>query len=304
MITIKQDPNLVSPIRPIYNISAATHKLHLGHRTLIMGILNVTPDSFSLDGCLNGSKDFLQIALHKTQKMIKEGVDIIDVGGESSRPGAGKISDKEEAQRVIPVIKALIRKHNIPISVDTYKTSVAQKALDAGASIVNNIKGATLNKKLITIISKYKAAIILMHMQGIPKTMQKNTHYQNLIAEIIQSLQNSIEKCLENGINSDKIIVDPGIGFGKTPNQNLEIINRLKEFKALNQPLLIGPSRKSFIGEVLHQPVSQRQIGTVTSLCISVLNGAHIVRVHDVKAAKQAVTLTEAIINQSAHPSH
>ncbi len=258
-----------------------------------MGIINMTPDSFSGDGVSSAAQGF-----KLAQKLIADGADILDIGGESSRPGSKRISVQEELERVIPLIKKLTKVYSIPISVDTYKPQVAQMALEAGASIVNTIKGVDPDKTLLKIIKRYNAGIVLMHMQGSPRTMQKNIKYTNLMKEISDSLRESIEICLEIGINSDKIIVDPGIGFGKTVEHNLEIINRLDTLKTLKMPILIGPSRKSFIGKILKNEVEDRLAGTIAAVCASIVKGAHIVRVHDVRAVKQASLLTDAIINQ------
>jgi len=290
--------SLNASVRKCFTITAGEHRLSLGQRTQIMGIVNVTPDSFSQDGCLAKVRG-TQYALSLARKHIRDGADIIDIGGESTRPGARSIPMNEEIKRVIPIIKTLAKKTDIPISVDTYKPTVSKAALDAGAVIVNNIMGTKPEISLLKMVKNYKAAIILMHIQGTPKTMQKNISYKNLIEEIICSLRKSIEKCLEIGIKSDKIILDPGIGFGKTVEHNLEIINRLNDFRILKQPLLIGTSRKSFIGTVLNREVEDRLIGTAATVCTSIVNGTHIVRVHDVKAIKETVTMTDAIINQN-----
>ena len=290
-------PEVIS--RPIYKLTAGQHHLTVGARTLIMGIMNMTPDSFSQDGLLKNKSDISHHALSVAQKLIREDVDMIDIGGESTRPGSHRITIKEECARIIPTITTLAKKIKVPISVDTYKPMVAQRALDAGAVIVNNIMGANPDRRLLEMVRNYKAAIVLMHMRGNPQTMQKRIHYKNLIAEIKNSLRNSLEKCLEIGIKSDRIIIDPGIGFGKTVEHNLEIINRLNEFKDLKAPLLIGVSRKSFIGKILNKDVSDRLLGTIASVVASILRGAHIVRLHDVKAAKEAITITDAILNQN-----
>jgi len=261
-----------------------------------MGVVNVTPDSFSRDGCLSrmgGSKCALSLA----QKHIRDGADIIDIGGESSRPGALRITAREEIHRVIPTIQALVKKTTVPISIDTYKPLVAKAALDAGVSIVNNIMGTNPNDNLLKMIKKYDAAVVLMHICGTPRTMQRNIHYRDLIVEIITALGKSIEKCLEIGIKSDKIILDPGIGFGKTVEHNLEILNRLGDFGALKRPLLIGTSRKSFIGKVLDREIENRLMGTAATVTTSIVHGAHIVRVHDVKRMKDIVSMTDAILN-------
>lgn len=279
-------------------LSARSFTLELGQQTRIMGIVNVTPDSFSRDGQYSAGLDH-QKAVRYARQMVRQGADILDIGGESSRPGAARVTAREELNRVIPVIEELAQKIKIPISVDTYKPDVARAALKAGASIVNTIKGCPPEEKLLRIVREYDAAIILMHMRGVPRTMQDNIVYGDLMGEIFQSLKKSTEKCLENGIKSDKIVIDPGIGFGKTVRHNLMIINRLNMLKALNYPLLMGTSRKSFIGKILNKEVHQRLTGTIASTSASVLNGTHIVRVHDVAAVKEAVALTDAIINES-----
>ncbi|OGX37465.1 MAG: dihydropteroate synthase [Omnitrophica WOR_2 bacterium RIFCSPLOWO2_12_FULL_50_9] len=262
-----------------------------------MGIINMTPDSFSADGCLISRKDPLRQALLQAQRFVREGADILDVGGESSRPGAPCISVQEEISRVVPAIRMLARKVNIPLSVDTYKPPVAQHALDAGATIVNTIMGIRLPKSLLQMVRRYNAAVVLMHMRGKPKTMQKNIRYKNLVQDIIEHLSKSVENCLEIGIKSDRIIIDPGIGFGKTVEHNLEILNRLREFSVLKKPILIGASRKSFIGKVLGKDVSERLWGSLACVCAGILNGAHIVRVHDVGATKEIAAMTDAILN-------
>ncbi|HOY09440.1 MAG TPA: dihydropteroate synthase [Candidatus Omnitrophota bacterium] len=288
--------------RKSFLLRARRHALSLGASTRIMGIINMTPDSFSQDGCISigGKGKGPDTAIRKALTFIRQGADIIDIGGESSRPGAKRIPLKEELARVIPVIKALAQKVDNPISVDTYKPLVARHALDAGASIVNTIMGTSPDRRLLKMVQHYEAAVILMHMRGTPRTMQNNIVYNNLITEIKDSLQKSLEICLEIGIKSDRIILDPGIGFGKTAEHNLEIINRLNEFQSLRCPLLIGTSRKSFIGKVLREDVPrQRTWGTAATVCASILKGAHILRVHDVKEMIAVARMTDAIINQS-----
>ncbi len=278
-------------------VYARNFRLIFGAKTKIMGIVNLTPDSFSNDGLLNKENNKNSNHVTYALKLIKQGADIIDIGGESTRPGSNRISAQEEIKRVIPVIKLLSKKTKIPISIDTYKPLVAEYALKAGASIVNNIKGATVTTSMLKVIKKHNAAIILMHMRATPKTMQKKIRYKNLIPEIISELKKSVEKCLEIGIKSDRIIIDPGIGFSKTVEDNLEIIQRLAEFKTLKKPVLIGTSRKAFIGKTLKKDVSKRSIGTIASVCAAVLNGAHIVRVHDIRETRDAVSLIDAIVN-------
>jgi dihydropteroate synthase len=284
--------------RPAFVIHARNSSIPLGRQTKIMGIMNLTPDSFSGDGRSSKNPSDTGRNLSFARRLLRQGADMLDVGGESTRPGAGSVSVREEVRRVIPTIQKLTEKTGAPISVDTYKATVARHALDAGASIVNNIMGTPSDKNLLKMVRNYGAAVVLMHIRGRPRTMQKNIRYQNLMAEILSDLKKSIENCLEIGIKSDKIIIDPGIGFGKTAVHNLKIINRLAEFQVLKQPLLIGPSRKSFIGHVLNQDVKHRLTGTLAAVCAGILRGAHVVRVHDVKEVKEAALMIDAILNQ------
>jgi dihydropteroate synthase len=256
-----------------------------------MGILNVTPDSFSDGGCFL-EKDK---AIAQGMKMVEEGADLIDIGGESSRPGAKRISDKEEKKRILPVLSSLRKKTKVLISVDTYKSSVAEAAIKEGADLINDISALRFDPKLKEVIAKYQVPVVLMHMKGTPRTMQKNPSYQNLIAEMIEFLRKQIEVAEKSGISREKVIVDPGIGFGKTVAHNLEIIRRLREFKSLGRPVLLGPSRKSFIGLTLNLPVSERLEGTLATLAYAVAQGVDLVRVHDVKEAKRIIKMTEEI---------
>ena len=228
--------------------------------------------------------------------MVKDGADIIDIGGESSRPGAKPLSAKEELARTIPIIKALSKKIKAPISIDTYKPEVAKQALDNGAVMVNDITGLK-NAKMARLVARYKAAVVIMHMQGNPRTMQKNPIYGSLLDEIIEYLQKAINRALCAGIAQEKIIIDPGIGFGKTAEHNLKILRRLSELKVLGRPILVGPSRKSFLGKILNAGPRERIFGTVSSCILAVKNGAKIVRVHDVKEVKQALKVFTAIDN-------
>ena len=265
-----------------------------------MGVLNLTPDSFSRDGILVKSRKDLSHVLVVAEKLVRDGADILDIGGESTRPGSRKISVKEEIKRTIPTVRVLASKTRVPISVDTYKPVVARQALDAGAHLINNIMGTQLNGPLLKMVSRYNAALVVMHLRGTPQTMQAQAHYKNFLREVLLELRHTVEKCLDAGIKRDKIIIDPGIGFGKTLEHNLELIQHLKDFQSLNCPILVGPSRKSFIGRVLNKDVSQRLIGTIAAVCASILNGAHIVRVHDVQKIKEAVLMTDAIVNPHA----
>ncbi|MEA3369623.1 MAG: dihydropteroate synthase [Candidatus Ratteibacteria bacterium] len=265
--------------------------LKLGKKTCLMGILNLTPDSF-YDG---GKYNVLDSAIQRAEEMVAEGADIIDVGGESTRPGARPVSIKEELQRVIPVVKGLRKRIKKPISVDTCKSKVARLALDSGANIVNDITALRGDKEMAKVLSRKGAPVILMHMQGRPQTMQKKPVYRSVISEIIGFLRNRIKKALEDGISFNKIIIDPGIGFGKTVEHNLEIFSRLREFKILGRPILVGPSRKSVIEKILNLPLEERLEGTAALVACSILNGVQIIRVHDVKEMVRAARMAEAI---------
>ena len=264
----------------------------LSKRTLVMGVLNVTPDSFS-DGGLYFESDK---ALRHARAMLKAGADIIDIGGESTRPLAEEVSLEEELRRVIPVIRKLAGEIDAPISIDTTKPDVARAALEAGAFMVNDISGLKADSRIAEVISHYNVPCVIMHMKGNPRTMQINPTYNSLIEEIISSLKNSIEIAKRFGIDKDKIIVDPGIGFGKTTEHNLEILKRLDEFKTLGYPLMIGTSRKSLISNVLGVPADERLMGTAATITTAILKGANIIRVHDVKEMLQVARMTEAIM--------
>ena len=256
-------------------------------RTLIMGILNVTPDSFS-----DGGK-FLdtQKAVQQAHQMIKEGADIIDIGGESTKPGSDPVSSEEELKRVLPVIEAL-KDIKIPISIDSNKPDVVDTCLEAGASLVNDVTGLR-NPEMIKVIAKHKVPVIIMHMLGDPKTMQNQPEYNDVVKEVKDYLSNQASIAKKAGIKD--IIIDVGIGFGKTVEHNLELIKRLDEFTDLEYPILIGPSRKSFIGKLTGKEVEDRLEGTLSAVAACVLNGANIVRVHDVKECKQVIIVAEAI---------
>ena len=272
-------------------VSAGRYKLNLSDRAHIMGIVNITPDSFSGDG-LNSWP--LSKIIDYAQKLAEDGADIIDVGGESSRPGTKPVPLKVELSRIIPVIKTLAKKVKLPISVDTYKPHVAERALDCGAVILNDINGLR-DSKMAKVASEYKAGVIIMHMKGTPLNMQKNAKYVSVVDEIIKYLGSSINKAQAAGVKRERIIIDPGLGFGKTVEQNLEILKNLTSFKVLGRPILVGPSRKSFIGKVLNEQPENRIFGTVSTALSAVKEGAKIVRVHDVKAVKQAFKIEEAI---------
>jgi dihydropteroate synthase len=261
-------------------------------KTCVMGILNVTPDSFS-----DGGKFFEKSkAIKKAIQMAEDGADIIDIGGESTRPGSESILVEEELRRTIPVIAAVSKEIKQPVSIDTYKSEVARRALDAGASLVNDISGLRFDPEMANVIAQYQVPVIIMHIKGTPKNMQQNPLYEALIPEILDYLRESIHLAESSGISGDKILIDPGIGFGKTFEQNLEIIHNLKIFSFLEKPLCIGPSRKAFIGKILGEVAPDERLeGTAAAIAISILNGAHIVRVHDVKQMNRVAKVADAI---------
>ena len=256
-----------------------------------MGVVNVTPDSFS-----DGGKFYnLEKAIEHSFELVKQGVDIIDIGGESTRPGADAISINDELERVIPVIKGIRSTSSIPISIDTYKSEVAKKAIDSGANIVNDISGLNFDSKMIDVVKNFNVPIIIMHIKGTPKNMHHNPNYDNIIDEIIIYFNIQIKRCLDYGIPKSHIILDPGIGFGKKLNDNFKLIRELKTFANLGYPILIGPSRKSFIGLTLDLPIDERLEGTAAAITASILNGARIVRVHDVLEMKRVQIIADKI---------
>lgn len=256
-----------------------------------MGILNVTPDSFS-DG---GKYLEAEGAIGRLEAMIEEGADVIDVGGESTRPGSSPVSVKEEIRRVLPVLEAWqCKKRDAFLSIDTSKAEVAELALQHGASLVNDVTALRGDLRLGEVVAHYGAGLVLMHMKGTPRTMQEDPLYSNLISEIHRFFEERVEAALRAGIREEALILDPGIGFGKTASHNLEILRRLKELEVLNRPLLVGPSRKSFIGTVLDLPVEKRLFGTAAAVTVSILNGADMVRVHDVAEMKQVARIVDA----------
>jgi dihydropteroate synthase len=256
-----------------------------------MGVLNVTPDSFS-DGGIYLEKDK---AIAHGLSMAREGADIIDVGGESTRPYSEKMSAEEELDRVIPVIQALSKDVEIPISIDTCKAEVARQALKAGASMINDISALRFDPEMTLVAAEAGVPVILMHMQGTPTDMQKDPTYKDLIPEIMEFLKSAMDKAVAGGIRKDMIIVDPGIGFGKTFDHNLQIIRELQAFNALERPILLGASNKAFIGQILQKEPHERDTGSVAAVAAGVLNGAHIVRVHNVKKTIESVKIIDAI---------
>jgi dihydropteroate synthase len=256
-----------------------------------MGVLNVTPDSFS-DGGLYIQEDK---AIEQGIAMAHEGADIIDIGGESTRPYSETVPCDKEIARVIPVIEALSKDIKIPISIDTCKAKVAVEALKAGASMINDISALRFDPEMASVVAEAGVPVILMHMQGTPGDMQKNPTYDNLIQEILDFLRDAIERAVKAGIRKDLIIIDPGIGFGKTFHHNLETIKELRQFSSLERPILLGTSRKAFIGHILQNEPDERDTGTMATVSAGVLNGAHIVRVHDVKRTLETVKIIDAI---------
>jgi dihydropteroate synthase len=257
-----------------------------------MGILNVTPDSFS-DG---GEYNSLEAALCLAENFISAGVDIIDMGGQSTRPGADLISTKEEINRVVPVIKLLRSRSSVPISLDTINAQVARAGLEAGADMINDISGGTFDPDMLPLVASLKVPIVLMHSRGTPKTMQSLTEYENLVSDVISFLETQIEKAINLGIDRDKLIIDPGIGFAKTYEQNLEILQHLSRFQSLNCPLLVGVSRKSFIGRIVNkQEPKDRLWGTISACCYAIAAKTHILRVHDVKEMIDATKVADIL---------
>ncbi|MBI2939110.1 MAG: dihydropteroate synthase [Chloroflexi bacterium] len=266
--------------------------LELGRRTLVMGIVNVTPDSFSGDGF---GSDIARAVRHG-QQLVADGADLLDVGGESTRPGAAPVSVEEELRRVVPVVEQLVALVAVPISVDTRKPAVARAALGAGAHLVNDVGGFQRQPEIPALAAAAGAAAVAMHMRGSPETMQRDVWYEDVIAEVVDYLARSREIGLAAGLARDQIVLDPGIGFGKTLDHNLTILRNLHAFRALGQPLLVGTSRKSFIGHLTGRPVQDRVFGTAATVALAVAQGADIVRVHDVAAMAQVVRVSDAIV--------
>jgi dihydropteroate synthase len=260
-------------------------------RPLIMGILNVTPDSFT-DGSLYTDPER---AIEHALEMVAEGADIIDIGGESTRPGAAPVSAEDELRRVIPVISGLAGRTSCPISIDTWKSPVARAAIEAGGEIINDISGLTFDPQMAEVAARTGAGTVLMHTRGTPDSMQHDTDYADLIGEICHSLEQSISTAVQAGIESERIALDPGIGFAKTADHNLEILRRLSEFTGFGLPLLVGTSRKSFIGKILNREAGQRTLGTAATVALAVQGGAHILRVHDVREMRDAADMAHAI---------
>ena len=277
----------------VFELKCGPYLLTLGPRTLIMGILNVTPDSFS-DGGLYFDKE---AAVVHGEALAAAGADIIDIGGESSRPFSEAVSPDEEIRRVVPVIEELVRRVSVPVSIDTTKAEVATRALEAGGVMVNDIGALRLDPAMADVVAYADVPVVLMHMKGTPKIMQIDPQYENVVGEVKSLLAGFIDRAEAAGIKRDKIIVDPGIGFGKTVTHNLRLIKDLRALESLGVPILIGPSRKSFISKLLGPGEERREVGTQAAVAAAALNGAHIVRVHDVQRTRETLKLVDAIRN-------
>ncbi|MDG4657958.1 dihydropteroate synthase [Ectobacillus antri] len=272
-----------------YNIACGPYELRISEKTIIMGILNITPDSFS-DG---GTYDEVGAAVNRAKEMIEQGAHIIDIGGESTRPGAIKVSQEEELNRVIPIIQAVSKQVSAPISVDTYKAEVARQAIEAGAHIINDIWGAKADPKMAEVAAYYEVPIVLMHNRD-------NQNYRNLLADMIGDLYESVRIAKRAGVRDENIILDPGIGFAKTPEQNLEVMRNLEQLTVLGYPVLLGTSRKSFIGHVLDLPVEERMEGSGATVCLGIQKGCDIVRVHDVRETARMAKMMDAMLGKGS----
>jgi len=284
-----------------YQLIWKDHQLELGGRTAIMGVVNVTPDSFSDGGKFFRTED----AVFQGLKLYQEGADILDIGGESTRPFSDPLSADEESARVLPVIEKLAARIPLPISIDTTKAVVARRALEAGAGMINDVSSLRMDPELVEVAAEYGVPLVLMHMKGTPKDMQVSPRYENLIGEIKSFLAAAAERAVKGGVSRSKLIIDPGIGFGKTFSHNLTLIRRLAEFKSLGLPLLAGPSRKAFIRNLLKDPnetdidpqIPIVETGTQAAVAAAILNGAHIIRVHDVANTLATVKIIDAVRN-------
>ena len=280
--------------RKAFAFRAGRWTLNLGERTLVMGILNVTPDSFSDKGRYFAPQE----SVERAWQIAEEGADILDIGGESTRPGSKGVSAEEELRRVIPTLEALAsgKKYPIPVSIDTSKLDVAKAALERGAAIINDVTSLQIDPGIGPEVAKHKAGLILMHMRGDPGNMQTLAPSEDILADVDIWSQEAVARAQNSGVSSDSIMLDPGIGFGKTAGQNLELLRNLDRLAAAGFPILVGTSRKSFIGAILKKPVDELVLGTGATVAASIIFGAHVVRVHDVAAIRQVADVTDAII--------
>jgi len=289
-VASKKDPHKKN--RP--PLVCGKYSFDFNKRTYVMGIVNVTPDSFS-DG---GKFMNLKAALDHAKRIVDEGADIVDVGGESTRPGADPVSSEEERKRVLPLIEKLVQQIDVPVSIDTTKVAIAKSAIEAGAAMINDISSFRFEPEMAHLAAEHKVPVVLMHMRGTPRTMQHQVEYEHPITEIFDFLKERIAYAESAGIDPYQIIIDPGIGFGKSlPDGNLTIIKNLAVLKTLDKPILVGLSRKAFIGHVLNLGIEEREEGTAAALAVAVNNGARLVRVHDVKKMKRVVTMVDAIVS-------
>lgn len=265
-----------------------------GEKALVMGIINLSPDSFYRESCCKT----VEKALSAAERMLEEGADILDIGAESSRPGSVPITVQEELDHLLPVLIKLVEVSNIPISVDTYKSKVAHEVLQSGASIINDIKGLQQSEEMAQTISRFQAGVILMHMQGSPETMQDSPQYDDVVTEVFEYLEQSIAIAVAAEINPEKIAIDPGIGFGKTDAHNLLILKNLNRLQELSKPVLLGVSRKSLIGNILNVPIEERLEGSIAAAVYGLTQGVSIIRTHDVRATRRAVKVAEAIMKE------
>lgn len=273
------------------DIQACRVTLPSSQRVLIMGILNITPDSFADGGCFLDPDR----AVAHFERMVSEGADLIDVGAESTRPGSTGIDEQEELRRLTPVLEAVGKRATVPISVDTRKASVAERALDLGAVIINDISALEHDPDMGPVVARHKAGLVLMHMRGTPQTMQQHCRYENVVEDVREYLEGRMEHAESIGIGREHVIVDPGIGFAKDPRHNFMLLNELPAFQRLGRPVLVGVSNKSFIGTVTDAPINQRTMGTAAAVTAAVLGGARMVRVHDVRSMRDVVRMAEAI---------
>jgi dihydropteroate synthase len=291
--------------RKLFRLKLSSRTLVLGKRTLIMGVLNVTPDSFSDGNRFYSEEDAIAHAL----RMESSGADLIDIGGESTRPGSDGISTEEELRRLLPVLGGLCRLLKIPISIDTQKADVAEAALDAGAEIINDISGLRNDPRIAEVAARRRVPLILMHMRGEPRTMQKGPFAREVMKDILQGLRRSVEIARKTGVVKSQIILDPGIGFGKSYAQNYEVLQKLPQLTKLGYPLAVGTSRKGFLGATLARdgkpaPAEERIWGTAATVTASIINGAHIVRVHDVAEMVQVARVADCLMNPRLAPKN
>jgi dihydropteroate synthase len=271
--------------------------LPLADRVHVMGVLNLTPDSFS-DGGRYANPD---AAVAHALSMVEQGADVLDIGAESTRPGAVPIDEEEERRRLIPIVRAICRQTTIPISIDTMKASIAQQALDVGAALINDVSALRFDARMGDVVAKSGAGLILMHMRGTPQTMQNAAQYTDVVNEVREFLKGRLEAAKGAGIHPASIVLDPGIGFGKNCEHNLVLLDRLDAFHTLGRPLVVGVSRKAFIGKILGRPIDERLMGTAGAVAVAVMKGARMVRVHDVAPIRDVVNMIDAI--QSHQPS-